>query len=94
MAETSCNQSCKNLDNYKGNVCDDDLIARFNLKPHNTVESMPEYGFSLTHIVPNRRFCPYTVKYGSEKTRTLTYYVKFLLYAHIETEMSDRKCMT
>ena len=35
-------------------VSKNDLVARSNLKPHNTVENMPEDGFSLTRIVPNR----------------------------------------
>ena len=67
MIESSYNQSYKNLDNYKKKIDNDELIARFNLKPHNNVENMPEYGFTLTSIVPNRRFCPYTVKYVKRK---------------------------
>ena len=44
---------------------------------------MPEYGLSLTRIFPYKdrifdlRFCPYMGKYGSEKSRNLTYAVYF-----------------
>ena len=81
MAETNHNQSCKNFGLLQKTL----ISTMMNLLPDS------EYGFSLIHIVPYRNLCAYTVKHGSEKTRILTYYVKVLLYAHIQTERHDFK---
>ena len=51
------------------------IIYWFRCFPY-TALNMREYGFSLTRILQNLRFCPYTGAYGSVKTRILAYFMQ------------------